>query len=62
MVNYLYYQSKIFYFQTDLKLFFYFYPDIYFVYLIVNYKILYIKFPHYKDIFYNHYNIYQQIF
>ena len=54
MVMNLYYQSKIVYFQKGSMLFFKFYPNIYFAYLIVNYKILYILILLYIKILYIH--------
>ena len=54
MVMKLYYQSNVFYFQMDLVLFFKFHPNIYFVYLIEDYKIFYILILLYMKIFYIH--------
>ena len=54
MVMNLYYQSNIVYFRKGSMLFFKFYPNIYFVYSIEDYKILYILILLYIKVFYIH--------
>ena len=50
-----YYLTNVFYYQMDLKLFYLFNPNKFFVCLIVNCKTLYILILLNKEIFYIHY-------
>ena len=57
-----YHLTNVFYYQMNLKLFYLFYPNKFFVCLIVNCKTLYILILLYKEIFYIHNVIDQLLF